>query len=137
MYTPPFTISAKAVHLVADISTLLARCIAPLSQSDKLKLRRVSRIKTIHSSLAIEGNRLSENEVRDVLDGKLVAAPPREIQEVENAIAAYDLYPKLNPWSAQDMLLTHGLLMRALCNNAGQWRRGGVGVFAGRKSRLR
>ncbi|MCR4573004.1 MAG: Fic family protein, partial [Lentisphaeria bacterium] len=84
-YQPPFSISSRAVSLVAEISALIERYVIRLEQSDALKLRRANRIKTIHSSLAIEGNTLSLKQVTDILDGKRVVAPLREIQEVKNA----------------------------------------------------
>ena len=86
MDRPPFTISAKAINLIAKISSQLERYAIRMEQEDTLRLRRANRIKTIHSSLAIEGNTLSEGEVRAVLEGKKVVAPLKEIQEVKNAI---------------------------------------------------
>jgi Fic family protein len=88
MYIPPFTISAEAINLIAEISGQIERYAIRLEQEDGLRLRKVNRIKTIHSSLAIEGNTLSEDQVRDILDGKNVVAPLKEIQEVRNAITA-------------------------------------------------
>lgn len=79
MYQPPFSISSVAVNLIAEISALMERYAIRLEQSGGLRLRKASRIKTIHSSLVLEGNRLSEHEVRDVLQGKPVVAPLREI----------------------------------------------------------
>ena len=99
MYKPPFTVSAKAINLIAKISSQLERYAIRMEQEDTLRLRRANRIKTIHSSLAIEGNTLSEGEVQAVLEGKKVVAPLKEIQEVKNAIKTYELYPKLNPFS--------------------------------------
>ena len=75
-----------------------------MEQRDALKLRCAKRIKTIHSSLAIEDNALSLKQVTDILDGKPVGAPLREIQEVKNAIATYDLAPTLDPFSVKDLL---------------------------------
>ena len=69
-YIPPFTVSAEAINLVAEISAQMERYAIRLEQEDGLRLRKANRIKTIHSSLAIEGNTLSEDEVRDILDGK-------------------------------------------------------------------
>lgn len=94
-----------------------------------MRLRKANRIKTIHSSLAIEGNTLSEDEVSDIVNGKHVVAPIRQIQEVKNAIRVYDLYPKLNPFSEKDLLKAHGIMMEALADDAGRYRSGGVGVF--------
>ena len=133
MYKPPFTVSAKAVNLIAKISSQLERYAIRMEREDTLRLRRANRIKTIHSSLAIEGNTLSEGEVQAVLEGKKVVAPLKEIQEVKNAIKTYELYPKLNPFSIQDLLLAHGTMMSGLVDEAGMFRKGGVGVFDGDK----
>ena len=133
MYKPPFTISAKAINLIAMISSQLERYAIRMEQEDTLRLRRANRIKTIHSSLAIEGNTLSEGEVQAVLEDKKVIAPLKEIQEVKNAIKTYELYPKLNPFSIQDLLLAHGTMMSGLVDEAGMFRKGGVGVFDGDK----
>ena len=133
MYKPPFTVSAKAINLIAKISGQLERYAIRMEQEDTLRLRRANRIKTIHSSLAIEGNTLSEGEVQAVLEGKKVVAPLKEIQEVKNAIKTYELYPKLNPFSIQDLLLAHGTMMAGLVDEAGMFRKGGVGVFDGDK----
>ena len=133
MYRPPFTISAKTINLIAKISSQLERYAIRMEQEDTLRLRRANRIKTIHSSLAIEGNTLSEGEVQAVLEGKKVVAPLKEIQEVKNAIKTYELYPKLNPFSLQGLLLAHGTMMSGLVDEAGMFRKGGVGVFDGDK----
>ena len=133
MYKPPFTVSAKAINLIAKISSQLERYAIRMEQEDTLRLRRVNRIKTLHSSLAIEGNTLSEGEVQAVLEGKKVVAPLKEIQEVKNAIKTYELYPKLNPFSIQDLLQAHGTMMSGLVDEAGMFRKGGVGIFDGDK----
>ena len=73
---------------------------------------------------------LSENEVKDIIDGKTVMAPLRQIQEVKNAIKTYELYEKLNPFDVNDLLKAHGTMMMALTDDAGKFRRGGVGVFS-------
>lgn len=130
MYIPPFTVSAEAINLIAEISGQIERYAIRLEQEDGLRLRKVNRIKTIHSSLAIEGNTLNEDQVRDIIDGKTVVAPIKEIQEVKNAIATYNLYPTLNPYSVKDLLKAHGVMMQALMDDAGRFRRGGVGVFS-------
>ena len=130
MYTPPFIVSAEAINLIAEISGQIERYAIRLEQEDGLRLRKANRIKTIHSSLAIEGNTLSEGEVRDIIDGKNVVAPIKQIQEVKNAIATYELYPSLNPFSVKDLLKAHSVMMQALVDDAGRFRRSGVGVFS-------
>lgn len=129
MYTPPFKITSCIVNLIAEISAKIERYEMLLEQDTTLRLRKANRIKTIHSSLAIEGNRLSEGQVRDIINGKKVVAPMREIQEVKNAIETYELFPKLNPFEEKDLLQAHFCMMKALVDNPGKWRTGGVGVF--------
>lgn len=129
MATPPFNISAEAINRIAEISALLERHNIALEGENNLKLRKANRIKTIHSSLAIEGNTLSEDEVRDIINGKQVVAPLRQIQEVKNAIRVYDLYSQLNPFAEKDLLKAHSIMMEALTDDAGRYRSGGVGVF--------
>lgn len=130
MYIPPFTISAEAINLIAAISAQVERYAIRWEQEDGLRLRKVNRIKTIHSSLAIEGNHLTEDQVSDIINGKQVIAPIREIQEVRNAIRTYELYPSLNPFDVNDLLKAHRTMMEALIDRAGQFRHTGVGVFS-------
>jgi len=129
MYIPPFTVSADAINMIAEIAALIERYAIRLEQEDGLRLRKANRIKTIHSSLAIEGNTLSEDEVRDIIDGKKVVAPIKQIQEVKNAIVTYELYPTLDAFKEKDLLKAHSVMMQALIDDAGRYRRGGVGVF--------
>lgn len=65
----------------------------------------------------------------DIINGKQVVAPIRQIQEVKNAIRVYDIYSQLNPFSEKDLLKAHSIMMEALTDDAGRYRRGGVGVF--------
>lgn len=81
MSTPPFTVSSKAINLIAEISTLLERNSHINNESQELRLRRANRVKTIHSSLAIEGNMLSEDDVMDIINGKHIVAPLRQIRK--------------------------------------------------------
>lgn len=129
MEIPPFNISAEAINCIAEISTLLERHNITPESEHSLKLRKANRVKTIHSSLAIEGNTLSEDEVSDIINGKQVVAPIRQIQEVKNAICVYDMCSQLNPFSEKDLLKAHSIMMEALTDDAGRYRTGGVGVF--------
>jgi len=131
MYTPPFSISAKSINLIAEISSSLERYTLRMEQSDAILLRRVNRIKTIRGSLAIEGNTLTEDQVTAILEGKNIIAPLREIQEVRNAIKTYDRFSEWSPLSKTDLLTAHRLMMEGLIDEAGIFRHGGVGVFAG------
>lgn len=129
MDAPPFIISSDAINLIAEISSLLERYIIAMEGDYGVKLRKVNRIKTIHSSLAIEGNTLSEDDVADIINGKKIVAPIRQVVEVKNAIKVYDAYRSLNPFSEKDLLKAHGIMMEALTDDAGRYRNGGVGVY--------
>jgi Fic family protein len=102
-------------------------------QARALRLRRINRVRTIRGSLAIEGNTLSEAQITAILEGKRVIAPPREVQEVKNALAAYDRFDTWKPSSEKDLLEAHRILMSGLIDEAGVYRHGGVGVMAGQQ----
>lgn len=131
-YRPPYTITSEILNLVAAIGEAVGKLTVLLDRTMSLRLRRVNRVRTIRGSLAIEGNTLSEAQVTAILDGKLVMAPPREVQEVKNALAAYDRFHTWNPQSQTDLLDAHRILMSGLIDEAGRYRSGGVGVVAGR-----
>ena len=132
-YKPPFSITAKTINLIADISAQIERYAIRMEQENGLLLRKINRVKTIQGSLAIEGNTISESLITDMIEGKHIVAPPREIQEVKNAIKTYDAFASLNPFYVKDLLKAHALMMEALVDDAGHFRRGGVGVFSDTK----
>lgn len=132
MYTPPFTITDEILRLVSEISERVGELNVMLGERmPSPMLRKENQIKTIHSSLAIEHNSLSLQQVTDVINGKHVLGAPNEIQEVKNALQAYQLMHDLDAFQEKDLLRAHGLMMADLVDNAGQYRKGGVGVFAG------
>ena len=130
-YQPPCTITSGILNRVAEICEAIGRLSAQTDAAKSLRLRRINRIRTIRGSLAIEGNTLSEEQITAILDGKRVTAPPREILEVRNAIAAYDRFEKWRPEVEAELLEAHRILMDGLIDEAGTYRRGGVGVMAG------
>lgn len=130
-YQPPFTITPAILNAVSEISELLGRWNARSEAAPSPQLRRQQRIRSIQASLAIENNSLSIEQVTAVLDGKTVLAPPREVQEVRNAFAAYERLPHWQPARAEDLLDAHALLMAGLLDAPGQWRIGGVGIYRG------
>ncbi len=132
-YNPPYTITPEILNRVAAISEAVGRLTVLTDQSRALRLRRINRIRTIHGSLAIEGNTLSEAQITAILDGKRVIAPPREVQEVKNALAAYDRFDAWQPDAKKDLLEAHRIMMSGLIDEAGMYRRGGVGVMAGKQ----
>jgi Fic family protein len=131
MYSPPHTLTPKILRLLSEISEQVGLYTA--SQSAKLtpRLRRLNRIRTIQASLAIEANTLTIEQVTAILEGKRVLGPPREIQEVRNAIKAYEASEVWSATSQHDLLAAHGLLMTGLADDAGKFRRGDVGIYRG------
>ena len=126
-YQPPYTITPKITHLVAQISEAIGGYYA----QENLRLHRVNRIQTIRGTLAIEGNTLTTEQVTAVLEGKPVVAPINEVQEVRNALKAYELLDVLDPHKVDDLLKTHATMEAGLIDDAGRFRRGGAGVAAG------
>ena len=102
-YKPPYKITPKIIDLVAKIGEAVGSFYA----QEELRLHRINRIKTIQGSLAIEGNTLTTDQITAILDGKPVIAPINEIQEIRNAIKAYELLEKLNPNNIDDLLKAH------------------------------
>lgn len=125
---PPFEITAAILSDVATISELVGSIGSTQNLSTNPTLRRQNRIKTIYSSLAIEQNTLSLEQVTAVLSGKRVLAPPKDIAEVQNAYEIYDHLSELNPYSVEDLLLAHRIMMRDLVSEAGMFRSRPVGV---------
>lgn len=127
-YIPPFDITEEMLDLTSSIMELLGQ-LTGVHSLDKLpRLRRVNRIKSIHSSLAIENNTLSLEQVTDVIEGKRVLAPKDDIVAVKNAHSVYALLPELDPYSMHDLLKAHAVMMKDLVTDAGSIRTSSVGV---------
>lgn len=133
MYTPPFTITSKSIDLISKISEKIGEMNFLTSESQHVNLRKKNRIKTIHSSLAIENNSLSIEQITAIIDGKHVLGAPNEIQEVKNAVQAYELLLTLDSTSEKDLLRAHGIMMKDLVSRAGKYRNDGVGIFDGKE----
>lgn len=130
-YKPPFHMTDRTITLLAEISEQVGRITVLQEGNMSPHLRRENRIRTIHSSLAIEHNSLSLDQVTAILDGKRVLGNPNEIKEVQNAYEAYEMMLRLNPESVEDLLTAHKLMMQGLVPENGKFRSGGVGVFDG------
>ncbi|MQL48067.1 cell filamentation protein Fic [Photorhabdus khanii] len=132
-YQPPFSITVKMIQLVAEISENIGRLSTEQEQAKALRLRRINRIRTIHGSLAIEGNLLDTSQITAIIEGKRVIAPINEIQEARNAILAYEQLQHWHFTSEQNLQEAHSVLMKGLIDNAGRYRNSGVGVMNGEK----
>ncbi|MEE0674619.1 MAG: Fic family protein [Ruminococcus sp.] len=124
----PFQINTKILSLTAEISELVGAMKFTSEAMRSPQLRRSNRIKTIYSSLAIEQNTLSLEQVTAVVSGKRILAPPKDIAEVKNAYEIYDRLDELNPYSLDDLLAAHSVMVRGLRDDAGEFRSHPVGV---------
>jgi Fic family protein len=131
-HIPPLTLNSRLIDLISRISEAMGRWEAAEGKMSP-RLRRENRIRSIHSSLAIENNSLSLDQVTAIIHGKRVRGLPREIKEVQNAFVTYELLDSLKPASVPDFLKAHGALMQGLVNGAGAFRRSGVGIYQGAK----
>ena len=125
---PPFEITNTILDEIAEIAELVGQVNASLGLSSNPTLRRTNRIRTIYSSLAIEQNTLSLEQVTAVLSGKRIIAPPKDIAEVKTAYEIYELMDSLDPYSVDDLLKAHGVMTRGLVEESGCFRSRPVGV---------
>ena len=125
---PPFEVTGEMLGEVIAISELAAKAAMADMKSPDPMLRRTNRIRSIQSSLAIEQNTLTVEQVTAVLAGKRVIAPPKDIEEVRNAFEIYEHMDQLNPYSVDSLLFAHGVLTRGLVEESGVFRSRPVGV---------
>lgn len=130
-YEPPFEITNRMLNRVSSISEKLGRIETWRTLERQPHLRRNNRIQSVHSSLKIEANSLSLDNVRDVLNAREVIGPAKEIQEVKNAFAAYDQIDAVDPYSLDDLLRLHGVMTRLTVEESGVFRSGAEGVYRG------
>lgn len=128
-YIPPFEITNTMLDKVSSIMKSIGKLDNYKDLNKMPILRRNNRIKSIHSSLAIEANSLTIEQVKDVIDGKIVVGPQDEIQEVKNAYKAYKMIQEVNPYSIKDLKKVQGIMTYLIKEDAGEFRKGNEGVF--------
>lgn len=131
MYQPPCKINDKIINLLTLISEEIGRINVLSKGKINPHLRKENRIKTIHSSLAIEHNSLNVEQVTAIIEGKRILGHPNEIREVQNAYDAYEMMFQFNPLNIDDLLQAHKIMMNGLISGNGKFRNSGVGIFAG------
>lgn len=132
-YVPPFEITNTIIDYISRIMEKIGKLDNYTNFNKKPLLRKNNKIRSIHSSLAIEANSLSLNQVQDVIDGKLVIGKQKEIQEVKNAYKAYEMINDINPYSIEDLKKIHGVMTYLILDESGEYRKGNEGVFDGEK----
>lgn len=130
---PPYHITSEILQLVASISEKIGQINAKFLDKPSPKLRKENRIKTIHSSLSIEGNTLSEEQITALLENRRIIGPEKDVNEVLNAINVYEELRTFNPSSVKSFLSAHEILMKGLVVDCGKFRKKGVGIMAADK----
>ena len=128
---PPYSITPQILSLLASISEKLGEIKASHLQAPRAELRKTNLIKTIQSTLEIEGNTLSIEQVTAVINNKKVIAPKKDILEVKNAIAVYNVLQSFKASSLPSLLKAHALLMKGLVRQPGKFRSAGAGIVKG------
>jgi Fic family protein len=131
MKKPPYEINSKILKSVSSISEKIGEIKAHYLNRPDPKLRKKNKVKTIHSSLKIEGNTLSEEQITDIIENKRVLGKRKDILEVKNAIKVYDRLDTFRPLSIESFLYAHKIMMNGLVENPGKFRKQGVGIFDG------
>ena len=130
---PPYNITEKMLNYVSEIMEKIGETKHFINLNKYPELRRKTRIRSIHSSLAIENNQLSLFQVEDVINGKRVIGEQKNIQEVKNAFKAYEEIGKVAPYSIDDLKKIQGIMTYLIEDDSGQFRNHGEGVYDGDK----
>lgn len=128
---PPYEITPKILKSITSISEKIGEVNANYLTKQSPKLRKQNRIKTIHSSLKIEGNTLTEEQITALIENKRVIGPEKDVLEVLNAIKVYEKLDSYNFSSDKSFLKAHLELMNGLIESAGKYRTQGVGIVKG------
>lgn len=127
-YEPPFVITNEILNSVSQIMEIIGR-ISSFNNFNRFPiLRKQNRVRSIHSSCFIEANSLSFDQVQDIINGKVVIGPEKDIIEIKNAIIAYTEMESVNPFSLKDLKMIHRLIGKDVIKDAGNYRSGNEGV---------
>ena len=130
---PPYDITKRILKMIRSISEKIGEVNANYLSKQSPQLRKQNRIKTIHSSLQIEGNTLSEEQITALIENKRVIGPEKDVLEVLNAIKVYEKLEEFKFSSDKSFLKAHFQLMNGLIESAGKYRKQGVGIVKGTK----
>lgn len=128
---PPYEITSLILKYISSISEKIGEVNAKYLVKTNPTLRKQNQIKTIHSSLSIEGNTLSEEQITAILENKRVVGPQKDIIEVLNALEVYKSLAQLKHDKEKDFLKAHKMLMDKLISDPGKYRTKGVGIVKG------
>ena len=131
---PPYEITNTILKLISSISEKIGEVNANYLNRPSPQLRKQNKVKTIHSSLQIEGNTLTLEQITAIIENKRVIGPKKDVLEVINAIGIYDKLNDLSPTSEKSFIKAHKLLMKGLVDKPGKYRTQSVGIVKGTKA---
>lgn len=129
---PPYDITNNILNLISSISEKIGEIKAAHLIKSPTELRKKNRIKTIQSSLEIEGNTMTVEQITDLIENKRVVAPQKDIIEVKNAIEVYDSLSEFDVYDFKSLLKAHSILMNGLVESSGKFRNSSVGIVKGK-----
>ena len=130
---PPYDITPRVLKLISSISEKIGEVNATYLSKQSPQLRKQNRIKTIQSSLQIEGNTLTTEQITALIEKKRVVGPKKDVLEVLNAIEVYNELITYKPHSEKVFLKAHAALMKGLLDPVGKYRNQSVGIVKGDK----
>lgn len=130
---PPYYINENIIRLISAISVKLGEINILHLDKPSAVLRKQNQIRTIHASLQIEGNTLTESQITALLENKRIVGPKKDIIEVQNAINVYQALSKFDPYSEKSLLKAHQCLLEGLLDHSGSYRKQNVGIVKGKK----
>ena len=132
-YKPPYHMTDKMNQYISNIMKVVGQLEVVGNLDNQPELRKLNHISAIQSSLSIEGNTLSRQQISDVMNDRIVYGSLKELQEAKNAIEVYQQMMDINPYDINDLLKYHGIMTKALIDDFGHFRKGQVGVYQGDK----
>ena len=128
---PPYVITQTILKLITSISEKIGEVNANYLNKQSPTLRKQNKIKTIHSSLQIEGNTLSQEQITALIENKRVIGPEKDVTEVLNAIKVYENLESFKATDEKSFLNAHQIMMKGLIANPGKYRNKSVGIVKG------
>lgn len=128
---PPYEITQTILKLITSISEKIGEVNANYLNRQSPTLRKQNKIKTIHSSLQIEGNTLSQEQITALIENKRVIGPEKDVTEVLNAIRVYEDLESFKAINEKSFLKAHQIMMKGLITNPGKYRNKSVGIVKG------
>ena len=128
---PPYEITQTILKLITSISEKIGEVNANYLNKQSPTLRKQNKIKTIHSSLQIEGNTLSQEQITALIENKRVIGPEKDVTEVINAIKTYEKLESFKATDEKSFLNAHQIMMKGLIANPGKYRNKSVGIVKG------